>query len=138
MEAPRTRMFALTAAVSATVVLAACASSATPARAALGIERAKSVARTTVLADPSYGQITARTTGLQTRRCRRLAARRVRCTLYVVVPNPCALGTDQDRVCAQVLWERRWLVEATRDRHRVPAGRILKISAGPAGATAVP
>jgi hypothetical protein len=47
-----------------------------------------------------------------------------------VVPNPCALGDDRDGICAQALWERRWLVEAKPSRQGVRA-RILKISSGP-------
>jgi hypothetical protein len=112
--------------VSAAAVMPTTAS----ARHGLSMTRAKAAARQVVLEHPSYRGIGATRNGLVTRRCWRTRSASVRCSLYVVVPSPCALQNDPARVCVQALWERRWLVAAKRERHGVTA-RILKITSGP-------
>jgi hypothetical protein len=103
----------------------------------LSMTRAETAARQAVREHPSYRGITATRTRLVTRRCWRARTASVRCSLYVVVPSPCALEGDPDRVCAQALWERRWLVSVRRERHGLTA-RIVKISSGPSSRTASP
>jgi hypothetical protein len=100
------------------------------ARRGLGITRAEAAARHAVLVDRSYRRITSTRSGLVTRRCWRVSAVSVRCSLYVVAPDPCALDPERSGVCVQALWERRWLVEVRRRRGGVGA-RIVKISSGP-------
>jgi hypothetical protein len=104
-------------------------------RRGISVTRAEVAARQAVLAHPSYRQIASTRSGLVTRGCWGVARGGVRCSLYVVAPNPCALSDDPGGVCVQALWERRWLVEVRRGRHG-PAGRILKISSGPSAAGA--
>jgi hypothetical protein len=134
MEAGRTMRFASKTAIFVSVVVVfAGLPSATSARRVLSMSRAEAAARETVLEHPSYRKITSLRTGLVTRSCWRRAASKVRCSLYVVAPTPCALDTDAGGVCVQTLWERRWLVEVTRARQRAPTGRVLKISSGPSG-----
>jgi len=131
MEARGMRRFACTAAILAiVVVLAGVFSSAASGRRSVTIARAETIARDAVLAHRSYRQITATRTGLVTRSCWRVDGAVVRCSLYVVAPNPCALQDDGATVCAQALWERRWLVEVRRGRDRA-AAHILKISTRP-------
>jgi hypothetical protein len=131
MEARRRRRFALEAAilVIALVVVAAFSPGASGRR-AITIVRAEAVAREAVLVHRSYRQITSARTGLVTRSCWRAAKGGVRCSLYVVAPNPCALEPSPGEVCVQALWERRWLVDVRRGRHGT-AAHILKISSGP-------
>jgi len=132
MEASGTRRFACTAAVLAiAVALAGGLSSGAAARRSLTVQRAERVAREAVLAHRSYRQITATRSGLVTRACWRSEGAGVRCSLYVVTPNACALRGG-GAVCAQALWQRRWLVEVRPERHAT-AARILKISSGPLG-----
>ena len=133
MEALGTRRFACTAAVLAIVVavLGVLSPAAVGGR-SLTIARAEAVAREAVLAHRSYRRIRATRSGLVTRSCWRVEGAAVRCSLYVVAPNPCALEDDAAAVCAQALWERRWLVEVRRARHGA-AARIRKISSGPFG-----
>jgi hypothetical protein len=132
MEARRTRRFACTAAVLATVVATAgVLSSGAAGSHSLTMARAEKVAREAVLAHRSYRQITATRSGLVTRSCWRAAGAAVRCSLYVVTPNACALHGESGAVCAQALWERRWLVEVRRERPGM-AAHILRISSGPA------
>jgi hypothetical protein len=144
MEARGTRSIAFKAAILVIVLVAtATFSPRASGRRALTISRAEAVARDAVLAHRSYRQITSARTGLVTRSCRRAAEGtskgipkgRVRCSLYVVAPNPCALEASPGGVCVQALWERRWLVEVRRGRHR-PAARILEISSGPSASRA--
>jgi hypothetical protein len=104
-------------------------------RRSLSLERAEATAREAVVAHRSYRQITSTRTGLVTRSCWRVPAAGVRCSLYVVTPNPCALDSDPGQICVQALWERRWLVEVRRGRHGT-AARILKISSGPSASVA--
>jgi hypothetical protein len=136
MEARRTRRFAFTPAI-LVIVLVATAAALSPgasARRGLSVARAEVAARDAVLAHSSYRQIRATRSALATRRCWRVAAG-VRCSLYVVAPNPCALSKDPAGVCVQALWERRWLVEVAPGRHG-PAARILRISSGPSTTSA--
>jgi hypothetical protein len=134
MDARRTTRIAFKAAICATVaVVAVGVASADSARRGLSMSRAEAAARESVLEDPSYRKIASTQGGLITRSCWRAPTRAIRCSLYVVAANPCALGSDPGTVCAQALWERRWLVEVMRGRHGVPATRILKISSGPSG-----
>ncbi len=95
----------------------------------LGMARAERTARAAVLAHPSYRQIRTRRTGLVKRSCWRVPAGSVRCSFYVVVPSPCALRDNPAGVCAQALWERRWLVEVKPGR--ATAAHIVRISTGP-------
>jgi hypothetical protein len=136
MEARRATTLALKPAIlvglfamAASVSLATSAS--TTARADLSIERAETTARKVVRLDTSYRRIATPRGPLVTRRCWRAHAARVRCSLYAVAPNPCALEGRTDGVCAQALWERRWLVQVVR-RSGGLRGRILAVSAGPA------
>jgi hypothetical protein len=134
MDARRTTRIVFRAAVYATVAAAAMGvAPADSARRGLSMSRAEAAARKSVLEDASYRKIAPTQGGLVTRSCWRAPARAVRCSLYVVASSPCALGSDPGTVCAQALWERRWLVEVMRGRHGVPATRILKISSGPSG-----
>lgn len=134
MEARRMRRLAFGLGVLASaVVLAAIVYAAPSAGHRLSISRAEKAARKTVLADPSYSQITPKRTGLVTRGCRRADRATVRCKLYTVVPSPCSLSRETDTVCAQALWERRWLVKVVRRRGGAPDAHILRISSGPAG-----
>jgi hypothetical protein len=128
MDARRMGRFARGAAI--LVIASFAAAYLAPGASGLGIRltRAEAVARAAVLEHHSYRKIGSTRTGLVTRRCWRAPAARVRCSLYVVAANPCALGDDG--VCAQALWERRWLVEVRRARGGM-AARILKIASGP-------
>lgn len=94
--------------------------------------RAEAAAKRAVREDASFRRIAAPDSKLRTRRCRHVRATLVRCTLYAVVPNPCALDPDPGRVCVQALWERRWIVEVRRRRDGGPVARILRVSSGPA------
>jgi hypothetical protein len=137
MEARRRRRFAPAAILVIAVVVVAAASAVlstvllpgASGRRSLSIARAETAARGAVLAHRSYRQIASTRTGLVTRSCWR-AGGGVRCSLYAVAANPCALTSDSGRICAQALWERRWLVEVRRGRHGT-AAHILKISSGP-------
>jgi hypothetical protein len=136
MEARLTSRFALGAAILMIVLFAASAlSPGASGRQGISVTRAEAAARHAVLAHPSYRQIASTRNGLVTRGCWRVAGGAVRCSLYVVAPNPCALSDDPAGVCVQALWQRRWLVEVRRGRHG-PAARILKISSGPSAAGA--
>lgn len=102
----------------------------------ISIAGAESTARKAVLAHDSYRRISSTRSGLVTRTCWRAPEARVRCSLYVVAPTPCAL--DHNRagdVCAQVISKRRWLVEVRRGQHGLVA-RMLTISSGPSAAGA--
>jgi hypothetical protein len=116
------------------VAVAAAASPASSSGRALSIGRAEAAARKAVLQHPSYRHITSTRTGLVTRNCRRASGSRVRCRLYAVVPSPCSLEQESDTVCAQVLWERRWLVRVERGRDGRPHAHIVRITSGPSGA----
>ncbi len=135
MDARRTTGLGRKAAI-LVIVAAACAafSPAASGRRSIDIGRAAATAREAVQAHPSYRRITSTRSGLVTRSCWRAPAGAVRCSLYVVVTSPCALGGDPGSVCAQALWERRWLVAIRRGRHGL-AARILKISSGPSSRT---
>lgn len=136
MDARRTTGLGLGAAILVIVaVVGAALSPAASGRRGIDVERAEAAAREAVHEHPSYRQIASTRGGLVTRSCWRAPARAVRCSLYVVVASPCALGGDAGSVCAQVLWERRWLVAIRRGRHGL-AARILKISSGPSSRTA--
>ena len=133
MEARGMSRFACTAAVLTIVVAVTGAfSPGAVGRRSLTIMRAETVAREAVLAHRSYRQITSTRSGLVTRSCWRVEGAAVRCSLYVVAPNACALQDDAAAVCAQALWARRWLVEVRRSPG-VASARILKISSGPFG-----
>jgi hypothetical protein len=102
----------------------------------ISIAGAEAVAREVVRAHDSYRRISSTRSGLVTRACWRAPAARVRCSLYVVAPTPCALDPHlAGDVCTQVISKRRWLVEVRRRQHRLVA-RILKISSGPSAAGA--
>jgi hypothetical protein len=134
MEAIRRRRLALGLGMLATALaLGAIVNVVPSAGRGLSITRAEKAARKAVLAHPSYREITATLGGLVTRSCRRTSRSAVRCRLYTVVPSPCSLDRDADTVCAQALWERRWLVRIVRGRHGTPDAHILKISSGPSG-----
>ena len=136
MDVRRARRFGCKAAILVIVIvvtsvgLGAAGSPGAEGRRSVGLPRAETAARTAVLEHRSYRIISSTRTGLVTRRCWRAPAARVRCSLYVVAANPCALNRDAGGLCAQALWERRWLVEVRRERRGV-AARILKISSGP-------
>jgi hypothetical protein len=120
------------------VVLASGGSTAASGSHRLSITRAETAARQAVREHPSYRGITSTLSGLVTRRCWRARGASVRCSLYVVVASPCALGGgDPGRLCAQVLTERRWLVSVRRAPHG-PAARILKITSGPSAGVSDP
>jgi hypothetical protein len=135
MEARPTGRLALGAAILAIVavpvLLLGAGAAPASSHGGLGLARAEAAARKLVLADSSYRELATTRDGLETRRCRHARARVVRCSLYVVVGSPCALDRDPGDVCAQALWERRWLVEVRRGRHGRAPARILKISSGP-------
>jgi hypothetical protein len=84
---------------------------------------ARTAARAAVRVDPSYRVIRS-TRPLRMRACWRVP-RAVRCSLYRVAANPCALDGG-DGVCAQVLVRRTWLVEVRQRRGRAVA-RIMRI-----------
>jgi hypothetical protein len=130
MDAQRTIGLAGRVAILVIVVFAAATPALASARPHLSITRAEAAARQAVREHPSYRGITATRTGLVTRRCWRARRASVHCSLYLVVPSPCALEDDPGRICAQALWERRWLVAVKRERRSVSA-RILRISSGP-------
>ena len=121
MAARRRRRFARRAAI-LVIVLAGTAVVSTGAsgRRSVSITRAEAAARDAVRVHSSYRQITSTRSGLVTRRCWRVADAGVRCSLYVVAPNPCALSDDSAAVCVQALWERRWLVVPSR--HQLVGG----------------
>ena len=127
MEARRKSGPAVGAAI--LVIASACVSIPAEARSPK-IARAERVALELVREDASYRGTARPRSPLQTRACWRAPGARVRCSLYVVVRDACALN-ERGEVCAQALWERRWLVEVRRGRRGL-AARILKISAGPA------
>jgi hypothetical protein len=99
----------------------------------LTLARAEHAARQTVLQHPSYRQIGTARSPLATRDCWRVSARTARCSLFVVVPSPCALD-PQAELCAQARWQRRWLVEVKRDAGGSVAARVVRISSSPAPA----
>jgi hypothetical protein len=136
MDVRRAIELAGKAAILMIVVIAAVTPPIASGRRDLSLTRAEAAARQAVREHPSYRGITATRTGLVTRRCWHARAASVRCSLYVVVPNPCALEGDPDRICVQALWERRWLVAVERKRYGV-AARMLKISSGPSARPAV-
>jgi hypothetical protein len=142
MDVRPTGRFAFKAAILAIVLGGTAAASVlspmlSPAAAAgrgISIARAEAAAREAVRAHDSYRRINPSRSGLVTRSCWRAPAARVRCSLYVVAPTPCALDANlAGDVCAQVISKRRWLVEVRRGPHG-PAARILTISSGPSTA----
>jgi hypothetical protein len=103
----------------------------------LELREARTAAREAVLADQSYRVIRSGEP-LRTRSCWRARRRVVRCSLFRVAPNPCALdGNDAGVICTQALAQRRWLVEVKRRGERTRA-RILRIADGYAGAVVEP
>jgi hypothetical protein len=98
--------------------------------------RAEHAARHAVLQHPSYRQIDARSP-LQVRACWRVSPRAALCALYVTVPSPCALDPEAE-LCAQALWQRRWLVEVRREAGGSLAARIVRITSQPAPAAPGP
>ena len=130
MDVRVTRRLAVGAAILTIASILAVLPGAPSAARALKMAQAERVARDFVRQDASYRGTAAPRAPLQTRACWRTPGSRVRCSLYVVVRNACALSEGTE-VCAQALWARRWLVEVRRTRHG-PAARILKISSGPA------
>ena len=134
MEAlTRTRLALALGALVTIVAMGATLSVVPSAGNAPSIGSAEKAARKAVLAHHSYREIRSKRTGLLTRSCRRSRGAAVRCKLYTVVPSPCALGGgDPGTVCAQALWERRWLVRVVRSRSGTSSAHILKIWAGPA------
>ena len=132
MEVRRTRRIACKAALLALLALPVFALSSPPAGArGVPMARAEQTARQAVLQHSSYREIGAARTPLVTRSCWRAAARAVRCSLYVEVPNPCTLDPGAEKVCAQALWQRRWLVEVKRGAGGAPVAHILRIGSGP-------
>lgn len=109
------------AVVSAAVM--ALAPSATAGSNRVDMREARSAARQAVRAHPSYRVIRS-SQPLRLRTCWRARAR-VRCSLYRVAANPCALNGG-DGVCAQVLVRRVWLVDIRKRRSR-PVARIVRI-----------
>lgn len=98
----------------------------------LPLTRAERAARQVVVQHHSFREIGTSRSPLVTRSCWRASGGLVRCSLYVRVPSPCELDPRRDTVCAQALWERRWLVEVKRDAGGKPAARIVRISSAPA------
>jgi hypothetical protein len=99
------------------------------------LQRAEKLARNAVRQHRSYRVIAGTRTPLTTRSCWRAGGGVARCSLYVVASSPCALDGETGKVCAQALWQRRWLVEVARPQagHGAQA-RILRIASGPATA----
>jgi hypothetical protein len=129
MDARQTRRLARGAAILVIAIMAAAyPAPAASARNGIRLARAEAAARDAVVEHRSYRTINSTRTGLVTRGCWRAPSARVRCSLYVVVPSPCALGRGD--LCAEALWERRWLVEVRRAQGGL-AARILRISSGP-------
>ncbi len=89
----------------------------------IDLRDARSAAREAVREHPSYRVIRS-SQPLRLRTCWRARAR-VRCSLYRVAPNPCALNGG-DGVCAQMLVRRVWLVDVRQRRGR-PVARIVRI-----------
>jgi hypothetical protein len=131
MEARRTSRVAWKLAPLALLAALALALPATApgGRGRLTLARAERAARQAVRQHPSYRQIGASRTPLVTRSCWRVAVQTARCSLYVVVPNPCALDPRAGIMCAQALWQRRWLVEV---KGATAAAQIVRISSEPA------
>jgi hypothetical protein len=99
------------------------------ARERLGMPEARAAARDAVTAHPSY-QIIDSTQPLRTRTCWRAHGGSVRCSLYRLAANPCALDGRSYDVCAQVLAGRIWLVEVSPSRdHGKASARILRLKA---------
>jgi hypothetical protein len=98
----------------------------------LTLTRAERVARQAVEQHDSYREMSSSHSPLATRSCWRAAGRAVRCSLYALVPSACDLDPHREMVCAQALWERRWLVQVKRNAGGKPAARIVRISSGPA------
>jgi len=99
------------------------------------LDRAAALARQAVRSHPSYRVIAGAHEPLTTRRCWRAKGHAARCSLYVVASSPCALEGDSGSLCAQALWQRRWLVQvALGKRRHGPRARILRIASGPAAA----
>ena len=89
----------------------------------VGLGDARRAAREAVRAHTSYRVIRS-SQPLRIRACWRVPAR-LRCSLFRVAANPCALnGTGS--VCAQVLVRRVWLVDVSRRRGTTVA-RIVRI-----------
>jgi hypothetical protein len=89
----------------------------------IDLRDARSAARAVVREHPSYRVIRS-SEPLRLRACWR-ARGRVRCSLYRLAPNPCALNGGGG-VCAQVLARRVWLVDVRHRRGRTVA-RIVRI-----------
>jgi hypothetical protein len=136
MDARRAIELAGKAAILMIVAVAAVMPAAAAGRRGVSLTRAEAAARQAVREHPSYRGIQAAHRGLTTRRCWRASRASARCSLYVVVPSPCTLEDDPQSVCAQVPWERRWLVAVRRDS-RVLAARVLKITSGPSAGPVV-
>src|SRR5436190_11993278 len=98
----------------------------------LTLARAERAARQAVLQHHSYREMGTARTPLVTRSCWRVAKGAARCSLYAEVPNACELDPGEDGVCAQAVWQRRWLVAVKRNAGGTPAARIVRISSGPA------
>jgi hypothetical protein len=122
-------------AIAAVAVAGLTLGAVTPAQAAqqrLSMGVAATAAHEVVLADSSY-RIIATTEPLRTRHCWRAPGKVVRCSLYRLAPNPCALdgGPPPDALCAQVLARRTWLVEVGPAGSPLPA-KIRRIVDAPA------
>ena len=100
---------------------------------ALTRARVEHAARHAVLQHPSYRQIGAARSRLEVRSCRRVSPRAAMCSLSVTVPSPCALDPHA-MLCAQALWQRRWLVEVRREAGGSLAARVVRITSNPAPA----
>jgi hypothetical protein len=125
------------AAILMIVAVTAAIPASAAARQGVSLVRAEAAARQAVREHPSYRGIEDTHRGPATRRCWRASRGSVRCSLYVVVPSPCTLEDDPQGVCAQALWERRWLVSVKRNARGITA-RVLKITSGPSAGPAGP
>jgi hypothetical protein len=109
----------------ASLFAAPAATFATPER--LGMREARAAAGAAVVAHPSY-RIIDTTHPLRTRTCWRVRGGSVRCSLYRVAPDPCALDGPSNTPCAMVLAARIWLVEVSPPRdHGKASASILRI-----------
>ena len=97
---------------------------ATTGAKSVDLREARVAARAAVRVHPSYRVIRS-SQPLRVRTCWR-ARRSVRCSLFRVAANPCALDGG-DGICAQVLARRVWLVEVRLRRGRAVA-RIMRIA----------
>jgi hypothetical protein len=107
--------------VSAALLVLAPAGIAGPSR--VELRDARSAARDAVREDASYRVIRS-SQPLRIRACWRVPAR-LRCSLFRVAANPCALNGNGG-VCAQVVVRRVWLVDVSKRRGKIVA-RIVRI-----------